>query len=115
VGLRDRLRRLQKVANAELVTAELRGGTTVRFSSDELPNAFLNLMNRMRAAHRGALPPPAHPFIEAVLHATEESVEGLVSNQGTWVGLILGEEPITRGEITCEQAIARRQAGVDQR
>ena len=106
--IKDKLRRLQKIADAEFVTVELRDGTTARFHSDDLPKAFLNLMNRMRAAHGGASPPPAHPFIEAVLNATEESVEGLVSSQGSWVGLILGEEPITRGEITRDEALARR-------
>jgi hypothetical protein len=108
VGLKDKLRRLQKIADAEFITVELRDGTRARFPSDELPKAFLNLMNRMRAAHRGAQPPPAHPFIEAVLNATEESIEELVSSQGTWVGLILGEEPITRGEITRAEAFTRR-------
>ena len=108
MGLKDKLRRLQKIADAEFITVELRDGTTARFPSDELTRAFVNLMNRMRAAHGGASPPPAHPFVEAVLNATEENVEGLVSSQGTWVGLILGEEPITRGEITRKEALARR-------
>jgi hypothetical protein len=108
MGLRDKLRRLQKIAAADFVTVELRDGTTVRFPSDERPKAFLNLMARMKAAHLGTLPPPPHPFIEAVLNATEESIEGLVSSQGSWVGLILGEEPITRGEITRAEALARR-------
>jgi hypothetical protein len=108
VGLKDKLRRLQKIADAEFITVELRDGTRARFPSDELPKAFLSLMNRMRAAHRGAQPPPAHPFIEAVLNATDESVAGLVSSQGTWVGMVLGEEPITRGEITRAEALARR-------
>jgi hypothetical protein len=107
MGIKDKLRRLQKIADAEFVTVELRDGTAARFPSDELPKAFVNLMNRMRAAHGGALPPPPHPFIEAVLNATDESVEGLVSSQGTWVGLILGEEPITRGEITRKEALVR--------
>jgi hypothetical protein len=108
VGLKDKLRRLQKIADANSITVELRDGTTARFPSEDLPKAFLNLMNRMRAAHRGVPPPPPHPFIEAVLNATEESVEVLVSSQGTWVGLILGEEPITRGEITRAEALAYR-------
>jgi hypothetical protein len=108
VGLKDKLRRLHKITDAEFVTVELRDGTTARFPSDELPKAFVNLMNRMRAAHGGGSPPPAHPFIEAVLNATEESVEGLIRSQGTWVGLILGEEPITRGKITRVEAFARR-------
>jgi hypothetical protein len=107
VGLKDKLRRLQKIADAEFITVELRDGTKARLPSDELPKAFLN-MNLMRAAHGGALLPPAHPFIEAVLNATEESVEGLVSSQGTWVALVLGEEPITRGENTRAEALAHR-------
>jgi hypothetical protein len=110
VGLKARLRRLQKVADADFVTVELQDGTAARFPSDELPNVFLNLMNRMKAAHRGTLPPPPHPFLEAVLNATQESVEGLISSHGTWVGLILGEEPITRGEITRAEAFARARA-----
>ena len=54
MGIKDKLRRLQKIADAEFVTVELRDGTTARFHSDDLPKAFLNLMNRMRAAHGGA-------------------------------------------------------------
>ncbi len=108
MGIKDKLRRLQKIAEADFITVELRDGTADHFPSDELPKAFLNLMNRMRAAHGGASPPPAHPFIEAVLNATDESVEGLISSQGTWVGLILGEESITRGEITRAEALSRR-------
>lgn len=108
MGIKDKARRLQKIADAKFIAVELRDGTTARFPSDELPIAFLNLMNRMRAAYGGALPPPVHPFIEAVLNATEESIEELVSSQGTWVGMILGEEPITRGEVTRAEALARR-------
>jgi hypothetical protein len=108
VGLKDKLRRLQKIADAEFIAVELRDGTTARIPSVELPKAFVNLMNRMKAAHRGAPLPPPHPFIEAVLNATNESIEELVSSQGSWVGMILGEEPITRGEITRAEAFARR-------
>jgi hypothetical protein len=108
MGLKDKIRRLQKIADADFLTVELRNGTTARFPSDELPRAFLNLMNRMKAAHLGASPPPPHSFIEAVLNATDESIEELVSSQGSWVGMILGEEPITRGEITRAEALARR-------
>jgi hypothetical protein len=108
MGLKDKLRRLQKIADADFTTVELRDGTTARFPSGERPKALLNLMNRMKAAHREAPLPPAHPFIEAVLNATEESIEELVRSQGSWVGLILGEEPIIRGEITRKEALVRR-------
>ena len=108
--LKDKLRRLQKIADAEFVTVELRDGTRARFPSDELPRALLNLMVRIRATYRGDPLPPCHPFLETVLNAAEDSYQELVSSRGSWVSMIRGEEPIIRGEITRAEALARARA-----
>ncbi len=99
VGLRDRLRRLQKATEREMVVFELRDGTTARFYEDELgAELFLHETARWRRSYFGEDPGPAHPFVEALRNAAPGEVERLVPTQGTMILQFLGEDEIMRGE-----------------
>jgi hypothetical protein len=99
VGLRDRLKKLQKAAERDTITFELRDGTTSRFHEDEVfPGCFLHETDRWRRNHFGEDPGPAHPFVEALRNAAPGEVERLVPTQGTMIEHFLGEDEIIRGE-----------------
>jgi hypothetical protein len=98
MGLRDRLRRLEKDAEQEVITFRLKDGTTARFREDEVfPECFLHESDRGRRHYFGEDPGPAHPFVEALRDAAPGEVERLVPTQGTVLELWLGEDEIVRG------------------
>ena len=99
MALRDRLRRLEKGAEREMVTFRLKDGTTARFYNDEVfPECFLHECDRLRRHHFGEDPGAAHPFVEALRNAAEGEGERLVPMQGTMIEHWLGEDEIIRGE-----------------
>ena len=99
MGLRDRLRRLQKAAERETISFRLRDGTTARFYEDEVwPECFMHEMRRGGRHFDGEDPGPAHPFVEALRNAADGEVERLVPTQGTIIAHFLGEDEILRGE-----------------
>ena len=67
MGLRGRLRRLEKDAEQETITIRLKDGTTARFYEDEVfPGCFMHESDRGRRHYFGEDPGPAHPFVEAL-------------------------------------------------
>ena len=99
MGLRSRLRRLEKGAEREMITFRLKDGTTARFYEDEVfPGCFLHESERGSRHYVGEDPGPAHPFVEALRNAAPGEVERLVPVQGTIIALWLGEDEILRGE-----------------
>jgi hypothetical protein len=99
MGLRDRLKRLEKDAEQETITFRLKDGTTARFYEQEVwPGCFLHESDRGRRHYFGEDPGPAHPFVEALRDAAPGEVERLVPTQGTVLELWLGEDEIIRGE-----------------
>jgi hypothetical protein len=100
VGLRDRLKKLERGAEGEMGTFRLKDGTTARFYSEEgSPGCFLHETGRWRRGHFGEDPGPAHPFVEALRDAAPgEVVERLVPPQGTMLLMFWGEDAILRGE-----------------
>jgi hypothetical protein len=95
VGLRDRLRRLEKGAERAMITFRLKDGTTARFYEDEVwPECFLHECERWGTEDPGS----AHPFVEALRGAAPGEVERLVPTQGTIILHFLGEDEIMRGE-----------------
>jgi hypothetical protein len=99
VGLRGRLKRLQKAAERDTITFKLRDGTTARFYEDEVcPECFLHETERWMRPD-GEDPGPAHPFVEALRNAAPGEVERLVPTQGTMILHFLGEDAIMRGEM----------------
>jgi hypothetical protein len=99
MGLRDRLKRVQRATERDLVTFELDDGTTARFYEDEIfPDCFLHEAERGRRHYFGESPGPAHPFVEALRKAKEGEPERIAQTQGTMVLMFLGEDQIIRGE-----------------
>jgi hypothetical protein len=117
VGLRDKLRRLQRIADKDLITFELKDGTVARFLADVVfPEAFIYEAERWKAAYRGDPVPERHPFVDALRNAKDERViEAIASEHGSVISLMLGEDRIASGEVSREEAIAemRRARGLD--
>ena len=98
MGLKDRIRNLEREANISLVAVEHEDGTTSRFrEGDIFPDCFLHEMDRGKRHHFGEDPAklPAHPFVVALRTAT--NMDALMSEQGTMVDHFLGEDEIIRG------------------
>ena len=95
--LRGRILKLEREMELELVVVEHEDGTTSRFREDAVTDAFLHEMERGRRHHFGEEPGDAHPFVVALRTAT--NVEALMAEEGTAVGLLLGEDMVMRGEI----------------
>ena len=99
MGLRGRLRRLEKATERETISFRLKDGATARFYEEEVwPGCFLHEFERGNRHFDGNDPGPAHPFVEALRGAAEGEVERLVPTQGTVLSLWLGEDEIIRGE-----------------
>lgn len=95
--LRGRILKLEREMQLELVVVEHEDGTTSRFQEDAVMDAFLHEMERGRRRHFGEDSGDAHPFVVALRTAT--NMGALMAEQGTVVGLLLGEDMIMRGEI----------------
>ena len=99
MGLRGRRKKLQRAAERDMITFELRDGTTARFYSEEVwPECLLHEFDRGNRHYVGEDPGPAHPFVEALRSAAPGEVERLVPTQGTMIAQWLGEDEIIRGE-----------------
>jgi hypothetical protein len=68
MGLRGRLRKLERDAEEEMIVIPQRDGTVKRFPSSAGMDAYMNLMDRMGA---GEDAPPEHPLIEAARNSSE--------------------------------------------
>ncbi len=98
-GVRGRLRRLELATTQDMITFELRDGSTARFAEEEVwPSCFIHEYQRGRRHFDGEDPGPAHPFVQALRQAAPGEVERLVPTQGTVLTLWLGEDAIIRGE-----------------
>jgi hypothetical protein len=96
VGIRERLKNLERAAEERLVIVELEDGTSARFREEEVfPECFLHELERMGRDYDGEEPGPAHPFVEALRRAA--NLEALASEQGTMILNFLGEDEILRG------------------
>jgi hypothetical protein len=96
VGLKDRLRNLEREADTTLVVVEHEDGTNSKFREDEVfPDAFLHETARWRRNYHGEEPGEAHSFVVALRTAT--NLDALMSEQGTMIGTFLAEDEIIRG------------------
>jgi hypothetical protein len=96
VGIRERLKNLERAAEEELVIVELEDGTSARFREEEIfPECFLHELDRMGRELDGEEPGPAHPFVEALKQAT--NLDALASEHGTMIVHFVGEDEILRG------------------
>ena len=98
MGLRGRLRRISRMAEREMMVFELEYGTTARFYKDEYMECFLHERDRSRRHYFGEEPGPAHPMIEALRKVSDEEMARILSEHGTLLGMLVGEDQIMRGE-----------------
>jgi hypothetical protein len=68
VGIRGRLRKLEREARGEFIEIPQRDGTVARFPAEEGMEAYMNLMERLGA---GEDAPPEHPLIAAARNSTD--------------------------------------------
>jgi hypothetical protein len=73
--VRDRLRRLERRAEGNVVSISQPDGPPVRFPEAALRHAYLNLMSRMGA---GDDAPPEHPLIEAARSSDDPRWSGSI-------------------------------------
>jgi hypothetical protein len=98
VGLKGRLRNLEREAETDLVTIRQADGTVKRFASEDWTECFLHEYHRGLRHFEGEEAGPAHPLVEALKNAAEGEVERLVPTQGTMLLHWLGEDEILRGK-----------------
>jgi hypothetical protein len=68
VGLKDRLRKLERNAEEEMIAIPQRDGTVRRFPPEAGMEAFMNHMDRLGAGQNA---PPEHPLIEAARNSSD--------------------------------------------
>ncbi len=99
MGLRDKLKRLTREAEREMLTFTLVDGTTARFFEREFWDCFAYEYERCWRYWTGEEPGPPHPVIEALRNVSEDELERVISEQGTMLGHFVGEdERIRSGE-----------------
>jgi hypothetical protein len=98
VGIRDRLKKLVREAERGMITFELDDGSIARFYENEFMECFLHETDRGRRHYFGEEPGPAHPIIEALRKVSEEELARILSEHGTLLGMLVGEDQIMRGE-----------------
>jgi hypothetical protein len=95
MGLRDRLRNLERAADADLITFELQDGTVARFPEKAYAQCLLHEFDRGSRHIRGEDPGPAHPLVEALRNAKD--LEAIVAEHGSLLGALVGEDEVMRG------------------
>jgi hypothetical protein len=89
MGLRDKLKKLERQAEGEMIAIPQRDGTVARFPPDAGNDAFVNLIDRLGA---GEDAPPEHPMIGAIRNSTDPKWAGsffVASDPDEWVKPIL--------------------------
>jgi hypothetical protein len=82
-----------------MITFELEDGTTARFYENEYWECFLHEGARGRRHYLGEEPVgQAHPMIEALRKVSDEELRRVMSEHGTLLGMLVGEDQIMRGE-----------------
>ena len=99
MGLKDKLRRLTRAAEREMITFEPEDGTTARFYENEYMECFIHESARDRRHYFGEEPGPAHPMIEALRKVSDEELARVMSEHGTLLGQLAGEDMVICGEV----------------
>jgi hypothetical protein len=68
MGIRDRLKRLEREAEGEMLMIPQRDGPPARFPASAAEDAFINLIDRLGA---GEDAPPEHPMLAAVRNSSD--------------------------------------------
>jgi hypothetical protein len=98
MGLKDKLRRIARMAEREMVTFKLKDGSVARFHEDEFTECFVHEMARGRRHYFGEEPGPAHPIIEALHKVSDEELARVFSENGMILQHLVGEDKVIRGE-----------------
>ena len=98
MGLRDRLRRLTREAQQDMISFKLEDGSTARFHQDEYMACLVHEFERGRRAYFGEEPGPAHSMIMALRNVSDAEMDRVIKEHGTLLGHLLGEDEILRGE-----------------
>ncbi len=67
MGLKNRLRRLERMAEEEMIVIPQKDGSAKKFPRSAGMEAFMNMMDRLGA---GEDAPPEHPLIEAARNSS---------------------------------------------
>ncbi len=100
MGLKDRLRRAERDAHADIIEVLQLDGSAKRFSHNAPLEALVRCWERGQHYEDGKLgqdAPPPHPFTEALLNAPEDAVNALLAVEGWGFGYIITEERVFRG------------------
>jgi hypothetical protein len=68
VGLRGRLKRLERAARGEMIEIPQKDGTVARFPQSSAVEAFTNWFDRLGAGEEA---PPEHPMLAAVRNSSD--------------------------------------------
>jgi len=68
LGLKDKLRRLERASKEDLISIPQTDGTVKRFSRSAYKEAFLNAVDRLGA---GEDAPAPHPLLEAAANSSD--------------------------------------------
>ena len=101
MGLKDKVRRLARVVEREMITIEQVDGIVKRFHRDAFKECFIHETERGRRHYFGEEPGPPHPIIEALRKVSDEEMRRVLGEHGTLLGDLLGEDQIIRGEREC--------------
>jgi hypothetical protein len=96
MGLRDRLRRVRRMAEREMVVFELEDGTTARFYQDEFLHCCVFEWDRGRRHYFGEEPGPPHPIIEALRKVSDEELLRILSENGMLLEHLVAQDRIMR-------------------
>ena len=97
MGIRDRLRRLERLADEELMTFEQKDGTMARLPESAFTECFLHEYERGRRHHDDEEPGPAHPMVDALSNAKD--LKGIMREHGTMMAAFVDEDAVIRGEM----------------
>jgi hypothetical protein len=73
VGIKGRLKRLERLAEGEMLIIPQQDGTVARFPQSAAADAYVNFFDRLGA---GEDAPPEHPLIEAACNSSDPEWRG---------------------------------------
>jgi hypothetical protein len=98
MALRDRLRRLTRAAEREMISFQLQDGTTARFYESECLEMIVREWERGRRHFEGKEPGPPHGIISALRNVSDEELVRVMSEHGMLIGHLAEEDRVMRGE-----------------
>ncbi len=91
------MRRLQRAADEELITFELRDGRVARFRERDFAECLVHEWHRGKRHYDGEDPGPAHPMVNALRNTRD--LEAIMKEHGTMMAAFVDEDAVMRGEM----------------